>query len=455
MIAMPKVWIAGLGPGDAGMCTSGVASLLRRVDVVAGGARLLDAAEAIAAGGAGAGVAAAGCGAALSCGAGYDGTAAGKRAVRVEEIVPAKIRAALDNLEFHEACVVCSGDTGYYSLATSMRDALDGYEVETLPGIATVQVMAARLGRPWQGCVLRSAHGKGCNVVGEVLAAPEVFFLTGGDIVPRSIARQLDAAGLGFVEMAVGERLSYPSERIVVSSAAELVDAEFDSISSVWVRRPQLVSAELAGISTLSCGIDDDAFVRGKVPMTKQEVRACCMAKLGLAAGSVVYDVGAGTGSVSVEAALASPMNRVFAIEANPEGCELIERNRRRFGAYNIHVVPGLAPDVLDGLPSPDAAFVGGSKGNLQQIVEKLLCLNPACKVVATAIAVETLAEAQRVLGKLCDSGRMTGFEVATVNVSRTREAGSYHLMTAQNPVAIFSARGVWNGCGPNHRKGT
>ncbi len=419
---MRKVWIVGLGPGAEGMCLRGVAEVLARADVLAGAGRLLDAAEGLA-------------------GAGRDGA----RPARVEEIAPARIRDSLDSLEFDEACVVCSGDTGYYSLATSMREALDSgsYEVVTLPGITTVQVMAARLGRPWQGCVLRSTHGKSCNIVGEVLAAPEVFFLTGGEIVPSTIARELCEAGLGFVEMAVGERLSYPDERVVVAPASELVGVEFDSLASVWASRPSLMSDELADFPLLTCGIPDDAFARGNVPMTKQEVRACCMAKLGLAKGDVVYDVGAGTGSVSVEMALASPMNKVFAIEANPEGCELIERNRRRFGAYNVRVVEGLAPDAMEGLPAPDAAFVGGSKGNLQQIVEKLLEANPACKVVATAIAMETIAEAQRVFAGLCESGRMRGFEVSMVNVSRSREVGSYHLLTALNPIAIFSARGA------------
>lgn len=418
---MPSVWIVGLGPGNMKMCTIEVKRVICSADVFIGASRLIDTAQSFAS----------------------ENADCAHLARRIEEINPTKIRKALDELDFEVACVVCSGDSGYYSLATSVREALDGYEVKTLPGITSVQAMAACLGRPWQNCALRSAHGKNCNILGEVLASPEVFFLTGGDIVPKTIARELDGCGLGFVEMAIAERLSYPDQKVCVGCASDFVNQEFDSLSCVWIRRPKLADDELDGYGTLTCGIADDAFVRGKVPMTKQEVRACSMAKLGLKAGDVVYDVGAGTGSLSIEAALASPMNKVYAIETNEEGCTLIDINRRRFGAYNIEVVYGLAPDAFANLPAPDAAFIGGSKGNLQEILEALLKKNPGCKIVVSAIALETIAQAQNIFEAFVNEGRLENFEVSFINVSRAHKAGSYHLMMAQNPIAVFSAHGT------------
>lgn len=413
---MGKVKIVGIGLGDESMCTVGAREALAGCDVIAGGARLLDAAESIA--------------------------GEGASPARVEQISPRAIREALDGMEFDTACIVCSGDTGFYSLASTIRGVLDGYEVETIPGIATVQYMAAKLGRPWQDCTLRSAHGKSCNILGEVLSSPEVFFLTGGDIVPRTIAEELDAAGLGDVEMAVGERLSYPDERVVVDRAAAFVGVDFDSLSAVWIRHGDLRSDELDAYPCLTSGIPDEAFVRGKVPMTKQEVRAVSMAKLQVAPGDVVYDIGAGTGSVSIEAALASPMCRVYSIEVNPDGCALIDENRRRFGAYNVSVVEGTAPGAIEGLPAPDAVFIGGTKGNMSSIIERVLELNPRCRIVATAVTMETIEEAQRVFSELASQSRIEGFEVAEVSVNRTREVGRYHMLSAQNPIFIFSARG-------------
>ncbi len=418
---MSCVWIVGLGPGNINMCTREVVDIVSAADVFIGAPRLIDTAQQIA----------------------LETACCVRESRRIEEISPSKIRDALDELGFKIACVVCSGDSGYYSLATSVREALTGYKVYTLPGITSIQAMAAALGRPWQNCALRSAHGKECNVVGEVLASKEVFFLTGGDIVPKTIAHELDACGLGFVEMSVAQRLTYPDQKVEVGKASDFINTDFDSLSCVWIRRTELASEELQDYGLLTCGIADDAFVRGKVPMTKQEVRASCMAKLGLSAGDVVYDVGAGTGSMSVEAALASPMNKVYAIEINPEGCDLIDTNRRRFGAYNIEVVSGMAPDAFLELPAPDAAFIGGSKGNLQEIIEALLHKNPRCKLVSSAIALETIAQAQNVFESLVNLGYIDNFEVSFINVSRSHKAGSYHLMMAQNPIAIFSGHGT------------
>jgi len=415
-----KVTIVGIGMGDGLTLTQEARQAIGAAELLIGAPRMIDAVSSY----------------------------RSADSAHVEAIRTAEIREALDRSTVARACVLCSGDTGFYSLATTLREALAGYEVETLPGITTVQYLASRIGRPWQGCTLVSAHGLSCNVLGQVLAHRETFFLTGGEVTPESIVKTLLAAGLGALEMTVGERLSYPDECIATDCVSAFAGRTFDTLSSVWIRRGELRDAEVAALPLLAGGIPDEAFIRGKAPMTKQEVRACVIAKLGVRADDVFYDVGAGTGSVSVELALASPFDTVYAVEADHDAFSLIEENRIRFGAYNICPVEGFAPEALDALPMPDAVFVGGSKGNLDCIVGTVLEKNPRVRIVVSAIAMETVAEAQMLFKRLASEGVIADAEVTQVSVSRTRALGSYHLMSAQNPIMLFSTHGIAAGSG-------
>ena len=172
--------------------------------------------------------------------------------------------------------------------------------------------------------------------------------------------------------------------------------------------------------------------------MTKCEVRGLSVEKLGLSADSAVWDVGAGTGSVTVELALRAYEGQVWAIERRPEAAGLIGQNCRRFGAANVQVVEGKAPEALEALPAPTHVFIGGSSGNLREILELCLKKNPAVRVVVNAVTLETVGEANACFKEL----PFTEVEIVQLQVSRARAAGPYRLMTGQNPVYIFSARG-------------
>ena len=182
-------------------------------------------------------------------------------------------------------------------------------------------------------------------------------------------------------------------------------------------------------------GIPDDEFIRGEVPMTKSEVRSVVLSRLALSSDSVVYDVGAGTGSVSVECALAAYDGEVFAVEKEADAVDLIRQNKLKFRTDNLRVIAGRAPEALAELPAPTHAFIGGSSGNMRGIVSLILDKNPRCRIVAAAISLETAAE-------LCAIMKETGFaetEVVCLNVSKARRAGDYNLMIGQNPVYIFT----------------
>ena len=172
--------------------------------------------------------------------------------------------------------------------------------------------------------------------------------------------------------------------------------------------------------------------------MTKSEIRSLSVAKLQLPKDAVVYDVGAGTGSVTIELALAAVDGCIYAIERNQEACDLIEENKRKFGTSNIQVVHGLAPEAMEDLPAPTHAFIGGSAGNLKEIITCLLGKNPLIRLVINTVTLETMAEVSECLKAL----NLIEEETICVNVSRAKKLGAYHLMMGQNPIYIVTCRG-------------
>ena len=162
--------------------------------------------------------------------------------------------------------------------------------------------------------------------------------------------------------------------------------------------------------------------------------RAAALAKLAVTPTDTLWDVGAGTGSVSVELALAAPAGQVYAVECDPEACILIQKNREKFAAYNLTLIEGKAPEVLDMLPAPDAVFIGGTKGNMDAVIDAVLHKNPAARLCIAAIALETLSAAVAAL-----TAHGLAAEVTQISVSRTKAAGSLHLLMANNPVFLIT----------------
>lgn len=330
-----------------------------------------------------------------------------------------------------DVAVLLSGDTGFYSGAKKLWKLLEGRQVETIPGISSLSYFCARLRTSWQDARVVSAHGRSHNAAGEIQCHEKTFALTGGATKAEDICKELVRRGLGEVRVSVGERLSYPDERIVTGTAAALAEETFADLSVLLAENPRPVLRPWN-----SPGLPDEVFQRGNVPMTKEEVRALAVCKLRLQSHHVVWDVGAGTGSVALECALSCPAGQVFAIEKNPEAAALLEENRARLGASNLTVVSGAAPEALAGLPAPDRVFLGGTSGSMDEILTMIFDKNPAARVVCTAVTLETVGEAARLFAPLAEA------DMAQLAVTRTRQAGRYRLMDAQNPVWIFSGEG-------------
>lgn len=340
-----------------------------------------------------------------------------------------KIKQFIDNSVYEDYAVLMSGDTGFYSGAGPLLTLLEGYEVKVIPGVSVLSYFSAKLKMSWEDACLLSLHGREENLVLAVRQHKKTFVLTDGKI--GAILRSLTRAGLGSVLVYAGENLSYKEERIIKGTAEELKDQEFAPLSSLFILNKDYGSG-------YGIGIPDEEFIRGTVPMTKSEVRAVIISKLKLKEDSVVYDIGAGTGSVSVEMACLAKKGRVYAIEQNEEAVELIKQNRDKFALNNIEIIPGLAPEVLKDLEEPDTAFIGGSKGSMEGIIAALFQKNKAIRLVITAIALETLSEALRLMEKF----KFEDVEVVQTAISKTREAGSYHMLMGQNPVFIIKGRG-------------
>lgn len=401
-----KVTLLGMGPGAPGQITNDGWRALKSADAVLGAPRLLS------------------------------GLPEELEGQRISASLPEQVLEVLEgHPQWEHVCIALSGDVGFYSGAKKLLSRLEeaGCQTELLCGISTPQYFAAKLSRPWQDIRLVSGHGLACNVLAEVLNHPCVFFLTDRTITPDSICRTLTEAGLGLSRVCVGEDLSLPEEHITCALAQELCDRTFSQLCAVLVERSSGFRREVR-----SPGIPDEEFIRGEVPMTKREVRALAMSLLQLREEDILWDVGAGTGSVSVEMALLARRGRVFAVEEREEAISLIEQNRLRFGVYNVTPVCGTAPQALEGLPAPDALFIGGSRGNMRGIMAAALEQNSSLRLLVSAVSVESLTEAVESMKTL----KISNMEVIHINASRSVLRGAYHMLSAQNPVFLISGGG-------------
>lgn len=402
-----NITLVGLGMGTPDTLTLDGCAALVRAEAVIGAARLLEDLP--------------------------DGVTANRLPMIESQSIAAWVQA---HDELAEICVLFSGDTGFYSGATALYPLLtrEGHTVEMQPGIASPVYLCAKLGMPWQDVHLVSAHGRQCDPLAHVLNYPQVFFLTDRIWPPGQICSAIANAGLSDVEVVVGERLSYPDERITHGKVGEIAGQEFAPLSVLLVHRqtPTFCRASRAS------GIADSEFQRGEVPMTKREARAVILSMLAPTAADILWDIGAGTGSVAVEMALLARWGRVFAVDRNPEACALVNANRERFGLYNLCCLEGAVPDACARLDTPDAVFIGGSGGHLEEVVSIALERNPAVRIVISAVTIETMMRGMAALEKY----GCTDIEAVQVSASRAQMVGSSHLLRAQNPIFIMGGRG-------------
>ncbi len=397
----PEIWIIGCGMGTQETLTCEAQKAILECDCLIGAPRLLPA----------------------------ERTSGQIACVRNEEIV----HAINSHPEYQRIGVLVSGDPGFFSAAKELNERLADYEVRTVCGVSSLSYFCSRLKLSWEDAKMLSVHGRKADVAKVVAANKKTFLLTGGDQGVDWVLNRLCENGLGETEVYIGQNLGYPNEQILHGLAMELTGRIFEPLSVIFAIN------RCAG-NPVSAGIPDLEFLRGDVPMTKFEVRCISLAKLGISRGDTVYDVGAGTGAVSIEMARLSLPGRVYAIEKNREAVSLLNKNKEKFKSCNLTVVETEAPNGLDVLPGPDCVFIGGSSGRMREIFDLVLKKNPTASIVVNAVTLETLAAAQE-----CFLKHGIEPEITQISASHAKKAGAYHMMTGANPVFILNGRGLEN----------
>lgn len=415
--SLPEIILAGIGMGAEGCMTKEVREAIQEADILLGAERMI---------------------------AKYQPRIEKKPYYLASQILPyiqERIRQK-DKNEIRKIVILFSGDSGCYSGCQKMYAALQE-EIEkgnlkaslrVMPGISSISYLAACLGECYQDAVISSIHGKSgtdfqwkAKLLYKVKTNQKTFLLLSGVQDVKALGELLSQSGLKDCVIYLGYRLSYPEQRIERLTPEACQSVTEEGLYTCLIKNPHPQKAKLTH------GTSDSEFLRDAVPMTKEEVREVSICKLHLTEDAVVYDVGSGSGSVAVEIAGISDSIQVYAIERKPEAVALMQKNKEKFQAHNMRIIEAYAPEGLAELPPATHAFLGGSGGKLQEILEALYQKNPQMRVVMNAVTLETICEIKEVLSHF----EVTDESIVQMQVSRTRKVGGYHLMQAENPVWI------------------
>ena len=335
------------------------------------------------------------------------------------------------NEESEKIAVLVSGDPGLFSDANSLSEALAEYSPRVMPGISSVSYFCSAIGESWNDAEVIASYGQKINIASEVRRNKKTFVLTDGNI--SRLLFNLCVFGYGRLKAYIGERLSYSDEKITSGLVENLLDRSFDNLAVM------LIINEDAD-SRIPSGLSDELFEHDRVTITKKEVRAIAMSTLKVLPDSIVYDIGAGTGSVSIEAAYAAYRGTVYAVECDGHAVDQLRKNCRKMIADNVEVVAGTAPEALNDLPAADLVFIGGSDGDLEEIVDAVLAKNRTEKkdlrLVINLVSMKNIASSVVML-----SGKKAlKIEYTQVSASRMRTEEERNFIQENDPMFIIKA---------------
>lgn len=395
-----NVVIAGIGLGNPETATLQVLNAVKAAEVIIGASRMIE-----------------------------PFAGAGKK--MIPEHRAENIADIIEKEDAENFAVLVSGDPGLYSSAPVIAEALAEYEPRVLPGISSLSYMCSAVGRAWNDAEVISSYGVKVNIASEVRRNKKTFVLTDGNI--SGLLHTLCEYGFGNLPVYIGERLSYSDEKIIEGTPKTLAKGSYDDLAVMLVVNENADPRILAGIA-------DEKFEAGNVDITRREVRAVTMSALKIQPQSIVYDIGAGTGSVSIEAAMAAYRGTVYGIEVDPNAVELLEKNAHAMAVDNIISVEGSAPDALSGLPAPDFVFVGGANDRLEEIIDALTEKNKAARrdfrLVINAVSMESIAKSVTMLSMK----KALKIEYTQIAASRNRGTADLDAVQEQEPVFIIKA---------------
>lgn len=407
-----EITLAGIGMGSWNCLTKEVCEKIEEADILLGAERMLEP---------------------------YKPRMEKKTFYLAKQIIPYLLEVQMRHpMESLKVVVLFSGDSGFYSGCQSLYHALQEEinvgqlkaKMQVMPGISSVAYLASCIGESYQDAAVYSMHGKEIhNLARRIQTEQKTFLIMSGVKDVNRLGESLIKAGMNDCEIITGYQMSYAEQQIIRRTPGECIALKEEGLYTCFVKNPNAIRKKLTH------GIADGEFIRDKVPMTKEEVREVSICKLRLCQGAVVYDIGSGTGSISVEIAGLSPDIQVYAIEQKKDAVSLIQQNMEKFELENVTVIEAKAPGGLQNLPKATHAFVGGSGGYLKEILQALYEINPNMRVVINAISMETICE----LKEIQTLYPIENEEIVQMQVNRAKEAGKYHLMQAENPVWICS----------------
>lgn len=340
-----------------------------------------------------------------------------------------EIESVLEKDTLKNTVLLVSGDVLFYSIAKKIQEKFnEKYNIELVPGISSMQYFLSKLNIIDYNVKAVSMHGRNNSCLGPVSYNEYTFMLTGGDKKADNIINELYNAGLDYVYVYAGENLHSDDERIVSGKISKMLDYKFSSLTVLLIHNKEYVNPKT--------NLRDNDFIRGKAPMTKEDIRWLSACYLGIEDNDTVYDVGAGTGSCAIEFAGHAKEGLVYAVEKEDEAFELINTNKKNLKRHNVISIKGSAPEILINLPAPDKVFIGGSSKTMKDIFKIVYEKNNHVKITVTAITLETIAAAT-------DAFKDYNIEpdIVCINSAKSKKAGPYHMMMGNNPVYIITGR--------------
>lgn len=394
---MQNLYIIGAGMGHISDLTEYAADIIKNADVVYGSARLYEQYKVL--------------------------------NTNISAPKYSEIESVLEKETLKNTALLVSGDVLFYSIAKKIQEKFSNkYNIELVPGISSMQYFLSKLNIINYDIKAVSMHGRNNSCLGPVSYNEYTFMLTGGDKKADNIINELYNARLDYVYVYAGENLHSDNERIVSGKISDMLDYKFSSLTVLLIHNKEYVNPKT--------NLRDNDFIRGKAPMTKEDIRWLSACYLGIDDNDIVYDVGAGTGSCAVEFAGHAKDGLVYAVEKEDEAFELININKKNLKRHNVISIKGTAPEILTDLPAPDKVFIGGSSKTMKDIFKIVYEKNNHVKITVTAITLETIAAA-------VDAFKDYNIEpdIVCINSAKSKKAGSYHMMMGNNPVYIITGR--------------
>lgn len=399
-----KVHIIGVAPDGASSLTSQSRRLVNRAEIVFGGKRLLTLFPSL----------------------------TGERITIANNLI--KVTNLIKrNLGQKRMVILASGDPNFYGIASYLTGKLGKNVVEIIPNVSAMQLAFARTKESWEDAVFVSVHSRPIeDIVETVRLNHKIGIFTDDEHTPAAIARVLLEHGVDGYRAYVCQNLGQEDEKVVKTDLPGLYKMKFSPLNILILLREKSETRprQILGIPEASFHRRRDGLI------TKQEVRAVSLSKLHLTDESVLWDIGAGSGAVSIEASFLARKGRIYTIEKNGKDVAIIKKNIRKFHAPNVEVVHTSAPDNLGKLPPPNAVFIGGSGGRMEEILDFVSHkLRPGGRIVINIVALENLSAAVNAL-------KARGFvtDVTLVNIARSTSVIELTRFEALNPVFVVTA---------------